>query len=376
MDLLEHQGKELLAEYGISIPRGLVVGWSNLSAVPSGANHFSPSYAVKAQIPSGNRHGAGGVTIVPQRELHSAIESLLGKNLLNYQVHSVLVEEALTIERELYVSLVVDRSKRCISFLFSEQGGTDIQGRRETVYTYDRFLPDPSRLLEDWGDLPYREELIRIVQQLFLLMHEQDALLVEINPLVLTPAGQLVALDAKITIDDNALSRHPRFHPFLRQTSEERKAALHGLSYVDLQGTIGIIGNGAGLVMSIIDTLTLSGGRPANFLDLGGGADAERMAIALEIVLSKKTVRGLFICIFGGITHCDELAQSLMKYRTNHKNALPLVVRMVGTNETEARKIFAKKSHAPQKILFVDSLETGCKEIIRLVQDNPLRGRS
>jgi succinyl-CoA synthetase beta subunit len=295
MRLKEYQGKELFRRYGIPVPQGKVI--TSVQDIKGIA---------KAQVLAGKRGKMG------------LIKEATPENLKELFKHcsEVLVEERLAIEKEFYLALTIDRIEKEIVVLFSEEGGMDIEeGHKVMQYPYGKGFPKP--------------EFIPIIESMHKLMREQDAILVEINPLVLVK-GRLIAADAKIILDDNA--PHEGFGD--ERTGIEQEAASYGLSYVGLDGDIAIIGNGAGLVMATLDTITYFGGKAANFLDLGGGADNERMAKALELVTRSKP-RVVFINIFGGITRCDEIAEGLVAAKERIK--VPLVVRMIGTNEREAK---------------------------------------
>lgn len=347
MKLKEYAAKEIFRRYSIPIPRGfLVKGIEDLAAVDlRGA-------VVKAQVLVGGRGKAGGIAYADSSNLRDTVERLLGSEIRGERVNEVLVEERLEIQEEWYLALTVDGAEKGIVCLFSTQGGMEVEEMARMgkmvrlLYTPGMALPRPGATL--------------LAHKLYEIMRQYDAELVEINPLAVTEGG-LVAADAKMIIDENALFRQPGL-AFMEEAvgGAEKKAREYDLQYVELEGDIAVIGNGAGLVMATLDVLEHYGGRPANFLDVGGGAGVERMEKALEVVLLKRPKK-VFINIFGGITRCDEIALGIVNYKERVGIKIPIVVRMIGTNEGEAKEIL--RTHG---IHALDSLEEGVRRVVEL----------
>jgi len=347
----EFQAKELLQAHGVPVPRGRVARSPEEAEVI--ARELGVPVAVKAQIHAGGRGKAGGIRLAASPdEAQEAAAQILGRVLVTHQtgpegrlVRSVLVEEALRPTRELYLAVVIENALGMPVLMASDAGGVDIEEvARATpekivkapVDPYLGFQPFQARALGRRLGLTGRTltEFAGIAYSLYRLLREEDAELAEINPLALTN-GRLVAIDAKLILDDNAAYRHPDRPADQEMTELERMAKEHDLSYVELDGDIAIIGNGAGLVMSTLDMVAHFGGRPANFLDVGGGASTEAMKQALAIATRKPGVRALFVNIFGGITRCDDIARGIVENRPS----VPMVVRLTGTNEEEGRAI-------------------------------------
>ncbi len=347
MNLTEAEGKQLFKQYNIPIPRGYLVSQINQVKQPAWKDSV-----VKAQIHTGKRGKAGGIKFATA-DLKKVCKHLLGATIRDEKVHSVLVEEKIAVKKEYYLSLLVDRSSRDIMVVFSEKGGVDIGSLAEKEPNAIKKGPFSklARVVKD-------KKIQAICKKMHKLMTQMDCLLVEINPLFLTANG-LVAGDAKVELDNNALFRHPDFEKkYLKQlTPAEQKALRAGIHYVPLDGDIGIIGNGAGLVMVTMDLVHHYGRKPANFLDVGGGADAKAMQKAMEIVCSKK-IKGLLINIFGGITHCDEIAKGIVAYKKKNNVRFPIAMRMIGTNEQLAKRMLAKEG-----IIMKDSIEECAKTI-------------
>lgn len=355
MKLHEFQSKAILARYGIAVPRGEVVGSPGEAA--AAAERLGGRVAVKAQVLVGGRGKAGGIRVAASpAEAASKAEAILGLRIQGLQVTRLLVEEAADIGRELYLGFVVDRAAGRVAAMASAEGGVEIEevarSHPERIATLhaDPFLglrEYQARFLASFLSLPEPvwPQFARIAQGLYTAVVECDASLAEINPLVLTGAGTLLALDAKINLDDNALYRHPDLEA-LRNADEESaaeaQARLAGLSYVALGGNIGCMVNGAGLAMATLDAIKAFGGMPANFLDIGGGARAERVATALSLILQEPRVRAVLLNIFGGITRCDEVARGVAEALAQVRPDLPIVARLVGTNEAEGQAILAQ----------------------------------
>ena len=356
MDLYEHQGKELFARYDIPVPRGIVATTAEDAA--RATEELGGRSVVKIQVQVGGRGKGGGVALVdsPQRAAEEA-ERMLRDGFKGMPVTRVLCEELLPIAREFYTSLLLDRSTGRYLALMTADGGVDIEELARTrPEEIRRVQVDPSigmrpfHVRELVAALPSesRQGATDIIGKAYRMLLEVDATLVEINPLVQLEDGRVVALDSKVTIDDSALFRHPDIES-LRAAFPidpvEARAKEKGLQYVKLDGDVGIIGNGAGLVMSTLDVVAQAGGRAANFLDVGGGATADQMATSLEVVLSDPAVSSVLINIFGGITRGDLVARGVLEALERVQPKVPIVVRLDGTNAAEGRKILAEAQH-------------------------------
>jgi len=362
MNLHEYQSKELFAQYAIPVPKGLVA--SSPEEAGAAAQRLGGSlWVVKAQVHAGGRGKAGGVKVAKTLEaVRVAARSMLGSVLVTHQtgpeglpVHQVYVEQGSKIAREIYLSLVLNREAGRIAIVASAAGGMDIEEVAErTPEKIIRVNVHPAAGLQDYQvrqlafglELkgPQIAEFGKIAHALYRLYLDRDASLVEVNPLIVTAAGDLVALDAKINIEDNALFRHPDLAG-MRDVSQEdpmeRKAAEHELNYVSLDGNIACMVNGAGLAMATMDLIQLHGGKPANFLDVGGGATKERVAAAFKLVLSNPKVTAILINIFGGIVRCDMIAEGIIAAVKEVGVSIPVIVRLEGTNAPLARKLLA-----------------------------------
>jgi succinyl-CoA synthetase beta subunit len=356
VDLYEHMGKDLFARYDIPVPRGTV------AETPAAASHATETLGgtsvVKVQVQIGGRGKGGGVVLADSPvEAAEAAERMLAQGFKDLPVTRVLVEERLSIQAEFYTALLLDRSTGGYLAMMTAEGGVDIEELARTrPEALRRVGVDPMLGLRTYhvreltGVLPpeAREGAADVVRKLFAALQEQDATLVEVNPLVLLTDGRVVALDAKVTIDDNALWRHPELDDLRSQfpvDEVEQRAKEKGLQYVKLDGQVGIIGNGAGLVMSTLDVVAQAGARAANFLDVGGGASADQMATSLEVVLSDPAVKAVLINIFGGITRCDVVARGILNALERVEARVPIVVRLDGTNAEEGRRILAEANH-------------------------------
>ena len=356
MDLYEHQGKELFARYDIPVPRGIVATTAEDAA--RATEELGGRSVVKIQVQVGGRGKGGGVALVdsPQRAAEEA-ERMLREGFKGMPVTRVLCEELLPIAREFYTSLLLDRSTGRYLALMTAEGGVDIEELARTrPEAIRRVQVDPSigmrpfHVRELVAALPSesREGAADIIAKAYRMLLEVDATLVEINPFVQLEDGRVVALDSKVTIDDSALFRHPDIESFRSAfpiDPVEARAKEKGLQYVKLDGDVGIIGNGAGLVMSTLDVVAQAGGRAANFLDVGGGASADQMATSLEVVLSDPAVSSVLINIFGGITRGDLVARGVLEALERVQPKVPIVVRLDGTNAAEGRKILADAEH-------------------------------
>lgn len=367
MNLHEYQAKRLFADYGIAVPRGV----SCLSAQSAGdatGQLGGDRWVVKAQVHAGGRGKAGGVKLVTTAEEASQVaDQLLGKHLSTHQtgpvglpIHAVLVEEVRPIARELYLSCVVDRASERVLFMASSAGGMDI----EEVAAHDpqKILTcrvDPAAGLQPYQsrELAFGMELEgeqiaalgKVMQGMYRLFLDKDCSQIEINPLIVTAEGQLLALDAKINLDDNALYAHPELAELRDTTQEDSKevaARVHDLNYVTLDGDIGCMVNGAGLAMATMDMVKLHGGQPANFLDVGGGTTAAKVAEAFKLILSDDTVKAVLVNIFGGIVRCNLIAEGIIAAVKEVDIKVPVIVRLEGTNAGEGRELLAQSGLA------------------------------
>ena len=384
MNIHEYQAKGLLSHYGIEIPRGKFV-----TSVDEARNWMgelaASTYVVKAQIHAGGRGKAGGVKLTKDRaEAQKIAGELLGKVLVTHQtgkegrpVRRLLIEEGLTIHRELYLGLLIDHSSGCPTFIASGSGGMDIEEIAE--HSPDKILKvkiDPAvgyqsfhgRLLAYGLGLAKESQRIfdTLLGQLYRLFCEKGASLIEINPLIVSDNGKLVCLDAKITFDDNSLFRNPDIQK-LRDLDEENplevKASDYSLNYVKLHGTIGCMVNGAGLAMATMDVIKLAGSFPANFLDVGGGASKETVKQAFQILLSDSDVKGVFVNIFGGIVRCERIASGIIEATKEMEVKVPMVIRLEGTHAKEAR---AMLSDSGLKLAVAQDLWEGAQQIVKL----------
>jgi succinyl-CoA synthetase beta subunit len=355
--LYEFEGKEIFSRYSIKIPRGAVA--SSPEDVEKVIDTVGLPAVLKAQVLVGGRGKAGGIRIARSREEAIKIaRDMLGSEIRGVKVKRLLIEEAIKIAREIYLSITIDRSVRKYVILGSLEGGVDIEEiAARKPESIARIYIEPLvglrsyhvRALSDFmgfsGELA--SKLGSIVSAIYKIMIDYDADLVEINPLALTEGQDLVALDAKITIDDNALYRHQDLASLLEKDprdmdEDEVIARKHGFSYVKLEGDVGIMGNGAGLTMASMDLVKLYGGRPASFLDIGGGASRERVKAALTILLRRPDIKSIFINIYGGITRCDEVAMGIVEAIRETGSNKKIFVRLVGTREEEGRKILVE----------------------------------
>ncbi|RIK44623.1 MAG: ADP-forming succinate--CoA ligase subunit beta [Chloroflexi bacterium] len=355
MNLHEYQSKRIFARHGIPIPQGEVA--STPEEAREIAVRLGGRVVVKSQVLVGGRGKAGGIKLAQNAdEAEILADKILGMNIKGLTVKKVLVDEAADITQEIYLGAVLDRSRRRVVLMASSEGGVEIeQVAAETpdkivtvaIHPFLGLRDYQARQIADGIGLPrqHHNDFIKIAHALYRAYTESDASLAEINPLVITGAGRLMALDGKIALDDSALFRHPDLAE-LRDPDEEdeseREARRYGLSYIHLDGEIGCMVNGAGLAMATMDIVKLYGGNPANFLDVGGGATAEKVAAALRVILHDERVKVVLINIFGGITRCDEVARGVLEARSSENVQIPFVVRLVGTNEEEGRRILAE----------------------------------
>ena len=358
MDLYEYQGKRLFAEAGIPVARSRLA--TSIAEAREVAREIGLPLVVKAQVLSGGRGKAGGVRMAAsEMQLVAAARDILEMAIQGRRVAALLVEEAVAIERELYLAVTLDRHRRCPLLLFSTRGGMDIEEvAREEPQALLSAPIDPLTGVRDdqvervvdaatagveGGDArALGESLTEVVRRVWELYRSKDATLVEINPLVVCASGQVLALDAKVSLDDNALYRHSGMEEWRGVEDErERRAAEAGVKYVSLDGDVGVLGNGAGLVMSTLDLIAGAGGRPANFCDVGGGARAQQVVAALAVVLSDTRVRAVLVNIFGGLTRGDEVARGLLDGLAAAGATLPVVVRLDGNQAEQGRALIA-----------------------------------
>jgi succinyl-CoA synthetase beta subunit len=354
MDLLEYQGKQLFARHGIPVPTGRHA--RTVDEAVDAAKEIGFPCVVKAQVKIGGRGKAGGIKVAQDAdEAREHASAILGMDLRGFTVHEVWIEGASQIEAELYASIVFDRSAKRPLLMLSTRGGMDIEAvAEEDPDAIATLHVDPLLGFQDFHGrrLAYAAgvpgDLVRpigaFLHRLYATFASEEATLLEVNPLIVTGDRELMALDAKVTLDDNALFRHPD-NAQLRDPSaedpQEQMAKERGLTYVSLDGDIGILGNGAGLVMSTLDVVAQYGGRPANFLDAGGGSKAEAITSAVEVILANARVKAVLFNIFGGITRCDEVANGLIEAFRQIEPSVPFVVRLDGTNDVEGRRILA-----------------------------------
>jgi len=379
MKLHEHEAKTIFQKYEIPIPRGESTSSSTLAKEV--ATKLGVPVAIKAQILVSGRGKAGGILFANSpEEAENAAKKLLGLEIKGIKVKEVLVEEKIVAKKELYFGITTDRAKCSYVAIASSAGGMDIEEVAATM---------PEKMVKVFIDPVYgfrsyhayqvarkmgyiggqMRDLATIFLKLYKIAMDYDAELIEINPLMETTEGKFVAADSRLLIDDNALYRHPEYKERLIHEAEtglsaqEVEAQKAGLAYVKLDGNIGIIGNGAGLVMATLDAVQFYGGKPANFLDVGGGASADMMASALNIVLSDPKVEVVFINILGGITRCDEVARGILEAKKRVGFAKPIVIRLVGTNEEEGRRILTEAS-----IHFLDSMEEAAMKAVEIAK--------
>ena len=387
MNIHEYQAKELLAKFGVAVPRG-GVAYSAAEAVEVARRLGGPVWVVKAQIHAGGRGKAGGVKLArSEDEVAAAAGAMLGRRLVTHQtgpegrdVKRVYVEEGCDIARELYLGLLIDRATQRVTLIGSTEGGVEIE--EVAAHNPEKILTaaiDPASGIEPFHARNFAFGVglegrqigvaVRFVTALYRAFCELDASVAEINPLVVTKSGDLVALDAKIGFDDNALYRHPEVAALRDEDEEdpvEIEAGKHGLSYIKLDGNIGCMVNGAGLAMATMDIIKLHGSSPANFLDVGGGATKERVTTAFKLILSDPNVEGILVNIFGGIMRCDVIAEGVVAAAREVNLHVPLVVRLEGTN-VELGKRIMQQSGLP--ILTADNLSDAAQKVVAAVKE-------
>ncbi|OZS79266.1 succinate--CoA ligase subunit beta [Tetzosporium hominis] len=385
MNIHEYQGKQLLRQYGVAVPNG-IVAFSPEEAVKAAKELGSAVTVVKAQIHAGGRGKAGGVKIAKNLdEVREYAKELLGKVLVTHQtgpegkeVKRIYIEEGSDIAKEYYIGLVLDRATSRVTLMGSEEGGMDIE--EVAANTPERLFYeeiDPvvgltgfqARRMAFNMNIPAKlvNKAVKFMMGLYKVYVEKDAAIVEINPLVVTGDDQVIALDAKFNFDANALYRHPEImemRDYDEEDAKEIEASKYDLSYISLDGNIGCMVNGAGLAMATMDTISYYGGSPANFLDVGGGATAEKVTEAFKIILSDKNVKGIFVNIFGGIMKCDVIAEGVIIAAKEVGLQVPLVVRLEGTNVDLGKKML---NESGLNIIAADSMADGAQKIVKLV---------
>jgi succinyl-CoA synthetase beta subunit len=354
MDLLEYQGKQLFAKHGVPVPEGRHA--TSVDDAVEAANEIGYPCVVKAQVAIGGRGKAGGIKVAKdEAEARAHAEAILGMDIRGFTVHDLWVEQASDIASEYYASIILDRSAKKLLAMVSRMGGMDVEEVAESdpdALVRRHIEPDTGLTLEfaeqlaiDAGiDEDVTDQVAEMLLKLGDVLSEEDATLIEINPLIVTNDRRVVALDSKATIDGNAMFRHPELAELTDKSAEDPQEAMakeKGLTYVKLGGNIGILGNGAGLCMSTLDVVAQAGGRPANFLDAGGGSKAEAIVDALEVITSDENVDAILFNIFGGITRCDEIAKGIIEASKEIDIEVPLVVRLDGTNSEEGRALLA-----------------------------------
>ena len=386
MNIHEHQAKQILKKFGAIVPEG-VFGFTVEELLEKCKSLKTEKYVLKAQIHAGGRGKAGGVKILNSlEELEKSAKELLGKKLITHQtgpegreVKRLYVEASSNIEKEFYLSCIIDRSASKIVFISSDQGGMDIE---------DVASKSPEKILKTKVELKdeisneecekiiqifklennSKNDAVSLIKSIYKMFVETDANMVEINPLILTKEKKIICLDAKVNFDSNALFRHPEILE-LRDLNEEDpteiEASKHDLAYIKLDGSIGCMVNGAGLAMATMDIIKLYGQEPANFLDVGGGASKEKVSAAFKIILSDKNVKGILINIFGGIMRCDVLAQGVVDAAKEMKINVPLVVRLAGTNFKEGKEIL---DNSGLKLISAENLDDAAKKIVEAIK--------
>jgi succinyl-CoA synthetase beta subunit len=386
MDLLEYQGKQLFARHGLRVSDGKAV--TTVQDAVSAANEIGYPVVVKAQVLIGGRGKAGGVKLAAdEAEAKEHATNILGMDIHGHTVRTLWIEHASDIATEYYASVLLDRSAKQPLIMFSVEGGVDIEEVAEN--TPEKLIRHHVDALEGLS----RAEAVKIatdgkadadvvegVADALVALYEvwlaEDATLAEINPLIVTPDREVKALDSKVSLDDNALYRHPENQELADKENEdpiERRAKEQGVQYVKLDGDIGILGNGAGLVMSTLDVVAQAGGKPANFLDAGGGSDAAKVKQAVELILENDAVKAVLFNIFGGITRCDEVAKGLIAAFEDLKPSVPFVVRLDGTNDVEGRKLL-EDAHLPN-VHAARTMNEAAEKVVALAAGKSVEGQ-
>ena len=386
MNIHEHQAKQILKQFGAAVPEG-VYGFTIEELLEKCKSLKTNKYVLKAQIHAGGRGKAGGVKILDNlNDLEKSAKELFGKKLVTHQtgpegreVKRLYVEVSSNIEKEFYLSCLVDRTSSKIAFISRNQGGMDIE--KVAIKSPDKILTNKIELTNEISDEKCEKiikifnlegnpkiEAISLIKSIYEMFIKTDANMVEINPLILTKEKKIICLDAKVNFDSNALFRHPEILE-LRDLNEEDPAEIeaskHELAYIKLDGSIGCMVNGAGLAMATMDIIKLYGEEPANFLDVGGGASKEKVSAAFKIILSDKNVKGILINIFGGIMRCDVLAQGVVDAAKEMNINVPLVVRLAGTNFKEGKEIL---DNSGLKLISAENLDDAAKKIVEAIK--------
>jgi len=386
MNIHEHQAKQILKKYGAVVPKGIFALTVD-ELVEKSKSLKTKKYVLKAQIHAGGRGKAGGVKILDNLEdLKIAAKELLGKTLKTHQtgpegreVKRLYVEESSNIDKEFYLSCLVDRASSKIAFISSDQGGMDIE--EVAINNPDKILTTKVEINNEISNKDcenivkifnlsddVKNQAISLIKSIYKMFISTDANMIEVNPLILTKEKKMICLDAKVNFDSNALFRHPEILE-LRDLNEEDpteiEASKHDLSYIKLDGNIGCMVNGAGLAMATMDIIKLYGEEPANFLDVGGGASKEKVSAALKIILSDKNVKGILINIFGGIMRCDVLAQGVVDAAKEINIMVPLIVRLAGTNFKEGKEIL---DNSGLKLISAENLDDAAKKIVEAIK--------
>ena len=387
MNIHEHQAKDILKEFGAPVSKGTVI--FSIEEIDKKINYLkADKFVLKAQIHAGGRGKAGGVKLIKNiQDLKLEAKNMFGKNLITHQtgpdgktVKRIYIEEASDIEKEFYLSCLIDRTSSKIAFISSTAGGIDIERvaseNPEKIVTtnieYNENGPNNDEIdqIISIFNLNSQQSEVgkRLIKSLYKILIEKDASLIEINPLIITKNGNLLCLDAKMNFDENASFRRPEFKK-LRDLNEEEpaevEASKHDLAYIKLNGSIGCMVNGAGLAMATMDIIKLHGQEPANFLDVGGGASKEKVTAAFKLILADKNVKGILINIFGGIMRCDILAEGVVEAAKQVKLSVPLVVRLAGTNFKEGKEILDKSNI---NILSASDLNDAAKKIVKAIK--------
>ena len=386
MNIHEHQAKKILKKYGAVVPEG-IFGLTVEELIEKAKSLKTKKYVLKAQIHAGGRGKAGGVKILNNlEELKIAANELLGKTLITHQtgpegreVKRLYVEESSNIDKEFYLSCLIDRASSKIAFISSDQGGMDIEevakNNPQKIVTTKVEMSDEiskndcEKIIKIFNlNDNIKTQAISLIRSIYKMFISTDANMVEVNPLILTKEKKIICLDAKVNFDSNALFRHPEILE-LRDLNEEDpteiEASKHDLAYIKLDGSIGCMVNGAGLAMATMDIIKLYGEEPANFLDVGGGASKEKVSAAFKIILSDKNVKGILINIFGGIMRCDVLAQGVVDAAKEMKINVPLVVRLAGTNFKEGKEIL---DNSGLKLISAENLDDAAKKIVEAIK--------
>jgi succinyl-CoA synthetase beta subunit len=378
MDLYEYQGKELFRRFGIPVSEGRLA--ASAEEARAAAEELGGQVVVKAQVLTGGRGKAGGIKLADSPdEAEENARAILGMDINGHVVRKLWIESASDIAREYYLSLTFDRGEKRSLYIFTKEGGVDIEEvaaerpealARLGVDPLEGFQPyQARRLIYGAGieDESEQKQIAKIAERLYAAFVGTDAMLCEINPLIVTPDGEVKALDSKFTVDDNALYKHPdiaEMRDLDAYPPEERVAREKGVTYVKLDGDVGVLGNGAGLVMSTLDVVALAGGRPANFCDLGGGGGAQGVVDALEVITADPQVKSVLFNIFGGITRCDEVARGILQAVGQMTIEDPIVVRLDGTNAEEGRRLL--KEAAPPNLHVEPTMLDAAKRAVEL----------